>query len=164
MFNIYKHGPVCFNTTWQQDTSRSKAMLREVKEKKYPMWKKHTADKRAELGMSAGSMPWTGEGIERPGVPECERIRQLINVAWHDRLKKFKSRNEDEAKKNFFAHVCQSVHFNPWGQTGFSDSHSYISMCFVLAFLVQAFNSCRACALLMYSLHIYHMPVARLPM
>ncbi len=59
-------------------------------------------------------MPWTGEGVARPGLPTCARVVQLANIAIASVMRKY-GLTIEEAKIGFFVRVCQSVHLEPWG-------------------------------------------------
>ena len=102
--------------------SQREDLLADMRTKKYPEWRVHTGNVRAEIGISTSYNPWTGGGVPRPGVPDCERVQELVNVAMADRLRKTGLPLE-EAAKVFFARVCQSVHMKPWGVQGTSLEH-----------------------------------------
>ena len=71
---------------------------------------------REGLDISTSYNPWT-DSQPRPGVPKCERIQSLVNVAMAERMQKT-GLPVEEAAKGFFARVCQSVHLRPWGARG----------------------------------------------
>ena len=53
------------------------------------MWKKHSAKQRDSKNLSADYAPWTSKKhVKLHGVSlnEYERVADLLNLAWHDRL------------------------------------------------------------------------------
>ena len=90
---------------------------------KYAQWRVHSAGMRAKLGISAKWCQWTGPsrpaGVECRGIPQVERMLDVLDCAWAARIKAHPHRSISELRKDFFAAPSQSVARRPWS-TGIS--------------------------------------------
>jgi hypothetical protein len=85
--------------------------------RKYPKWKQHTGNTRIKLGIARDENPWTGRGVNRPGLPACARVHALADVAMAAQMI-ITGLPLEEARVGFFVSCDQSVHLEPWGATG----------------------------------------------
>jgi hypothetical protein len=91
-----------------------------LKESLYAKWRSHSAKVRHGLQVSANYSPRT-KRTPKPmlkGLASTERVVDLINVAWAERLKESPSLTDAEKKSGYFANVSQAVQRRPWGRMG----------------------------------------------
>jgi hypothetical protein len=84
----------------------------------FPMWRMHSAKIRDVMGVSRDFAPWTSRAQAKvQGVLHIERVLDLINVAWIDRLQKLKGQglHLTAAADGFFVSIDQAVQRRPWG-------------------------------------------------
>lgn len=107
--------------------------------KKYPKWKQHTGNTRIKLGIARDENPWTGQGVDRPGLPACARVQALANVAMAAQMISTGLPVEG-AKVGFFVSCDQSVHLEPWGATG-TTLFTILTPCRI-SFLLHFYSYC----------------------
>ena len=99
-------------------------MIRNKTENSLAKWREHCVNMRSSLGMAAESSPWTS----RPGLALAPKLRdsakETVDIAWTWQLKQARNAaratgskppSVDEAAKDFFADISQSVLRKPWG-------------------------------------------------
>lgn len=94
---------VCVTQTHSQNEHTPQVMGRRA-------WKTKSLQTRSNLGMTPDAMPWD---MRRPkptygGLPDSERMRDLLNVAWG-------SRRPKERSARFYADCSQCVSWKVWG-------------------------------------------------
>jgi len=80
------------------------------------IWRRHSSRTRTDLGAPRRSFEWTSKPhLRLVGVPESERQRDLLDVAWISRLKEATpSETEVDLRKGFWCDLSQSVLRKPW--------------------------------------------------
>jgi len=79
-------------------------------------WKAKSALMRDKYEIPTGSQPWSGGGAALRGVPENQRCRDVLDVAWACRLaKSSRFATRQELAQNFWADASQRVSRAPWG-------------------------------------------------
>jgi hypothetical protein len=72
---------------------------------------------REEFKVSSSYRPWSSkQGIVLRGVPENDRMREVVELAWISRLKsKTADMSDEEARVNYFVDFASSAGRRPWG-------------------------------------------------
>jgi hypothetical protein len=81
-------------------------------------WQKHCAKFREELGVPSDYRPWSSkEGVTLRGVPRRPRYLECIELAWIDRVKRFRASGLDVAQAHigFYVDFSQAAQRRPWG-------------------------------------------------
>ena len=83
-------------------------------------WLTHTAKLRDQMGVTTDYSPWTSRrGLKLLGFPDCDRARDLVNMAWADRIRKAKGRTDLETlRSDYYVDLAQAVQRKPWGGLG----------------------------------------------
>jgi hypothetical protein len=82
--------------------------------KRLTRWREHSSNMRRELQVPLKYAPWTSQShIQLRGV-RTERSRELIDIAWCDRLASFPGIPWEVLAKGFYVDLSTSVHFRPW--------------------------------------------------
>ena len=81
----------------------------------FSKWRTASQKKRHALSMSAHSAPWTSLPGVLKGLPNCPRIRDVLDVAWASRRSALPLGGIDECKKDFWVNPSQAVQREPWG-------------------------------------------------
>jgi hypothetical protein len=77
------------------------------------IWRNDSKNMRSKLKIAPNHRPYTGgrngkDKVALPGVPDSERMRDLLDVAWADRMKSGKGTS------NFYCNVSEGVARKPW--------------------------------------------------
>ncbi len=82
-------------------------------------WRKHCANLRHEMGVSSEFRPWSSKpGIKMQSMPQNERFREVVELAWIDRLIRTRAAgitDEKTQRAGYFVDYSQSGHRKPWG-------------------------------------------------
>ncbi len=81
-------------------------------------WKKHCAIMRDTYGKSSNYRPWSSQpGITMRGVPDNARQREVIEIAWIDRLERARKEGLDpmQARVDYYVDFTQAAQRRPWG-------------------------------------------------
>ena len=78
-------------------------------------WRVQSASLRETLGVSAEYSPWS-QTARLLGIPRGERARDLLDIAYIDRMSKVRpGTSTQEALRGFWADSSQAVARRPWG-------------------------------------------------
>ena len=94
-------------------------------QKPFPNWWRHSRAVRTQLGVPTSFSeyrPWQDRpGTQLLGVPECSRLRDVLDCAWESRLQmhdmtEAAPSEQDAIRQGFFCDYGQAVQQRPWGE------------------------------------------------
>jgi hypothetical protein len=79
-------------------------------------WPMHSNSERERLGVPRDYKPWsTRRDTNSLGVPDCKRMRDVLEVAWAARLKEMPLSSDEDRRRGYYANLTQAVQRRAWG-------------------------------------------------
>jgi hypothetical protein len=83
--------------------------------KDFSKWREHSASIRSALGVPFVYKPWTTQKhVTLRGVPNTDRARDLLDVAWSARMAACPGSDWQTLARGFYCDLSQNVHMKPW--------------------------------------------------